>query len=225
MHFFEQFLVSKYIQVIFYKQNQKVISSLEFQDFIVKPSSKNIIIFEVKMTDLHPKTIETMDFEAFKTFIDQNFFTSKESGGKNKGVSQIIRQMENLQKVVSELRGLLKVKHTHQLNIYPIIIYSDINLDISGVNSYMNEQFETRITDLRKSFQSVRPVLMMNINTLLEYFYLLKSDSSNLTSWINDYFKSIRNLKHKYKLSKNPNNYFLYNKSFTNYLTSKIKGE
>jgi hypothetical protein len=38
LHFFEQYLVRHYLEAIFYRRSQKVISTPEYQDFIVKPA-------------------------------------------------------------------------------------------------------------------------------------------------------------------------------------------
>jgi hypothetical protein len=96
LHYFEKYLVKKYIDAIFYRRNQKVISNDKYQDFIVKASSDTVFIFEVKMADVHAKTIESLDFDVFKIHIDDNFLQSKEISGKNKGLPQILKQMSYL---------------------------------------------------------------------------------------------------------------------------------
>ncbi|SFA56522.1 hypothetical protein SAMN04488511_11624 [Pedobacter suwonensis] len=224
LHFFEQFLVKKYIEAIFYRVGQKVISTERYQDFIVKSAAKNILIFEVKMADLHANAIEKMDFAAFIDFIDNSFLSTKEVNGKNKGVSQVIKQVQHLAETNSELREMLDIKSADCMNIYPIIIYSDTNLDIGGVNRYVNTTFQNRIHELglKAHFQSVKPLLMMNVNTLIECFALLKKSPLTLTDWINSYFKSVSGWEKRYSRENNAYVYFQLNRSFSAYMKSKL---
>lgn len=221
LNYFEQFLVSKYLHAIFFRKSQRVVSTEIFQDFIVR-SGDNVLIFEVKMTDLHAKSIENLDFEAFKNFIEQNFLSEKLSGGKNKGISQILVQMGHLLEDNALLCSLLGAKVPTRLNIYPIIVYSDGNLDTSGVNFYVSQQFELRVASLKNNFQSVKPLLMMNVNTLVEYFSLFKNGPHALTGLISNYFKSIDSMGKLYHQFKGTSDYFQMNKSFSNYLNTKI---
>ncbi|WP_222538248.1 hypothetical protein [Pedobacter polysacchareus] len=222
LNYFEKFFVSKYIHAIFSERNQKVISEELYQDFIVRSSADNIFIFEVKMTDFNIKNVEALDFEAFKDFIDRNFLTTKSLSGKNKGSTQIVKQMGHLLREDSPLVGKLGVKSAKRLNIYPVLIYSDNNLDMAGVNLYVNERFEQHVNGVKGGFQSVKPVLMMNVNVLVEYFCLFKSDTAVLTGLIGDYFKSIESLKRKYNRNKEPDTYIRMNKSFATYLNSRV---
>jgi hypothetical protein len=95
------------------------------------------------MTDLHGRTIEAMDFDAFKKFIDDNFLSSKIKDGKNKGTYQIRSQMARLLEEDSTLCKLLEVRGSSRLNIYPVVVYSDSNLDLAGVNEYVNDRFNS----------------------------------------------------------------------------------
>lgn len=226
LHYFEKYLVRQYMEAIFYRRNQEIVSTDAFQDFIVKPSSNTVFIFEVKMVDVHAKTIEEMDFERFKTFINENFLTEKTAPGeKNKGIYQIRKQLENLAIPESELRQTLGLGPANRLNVYPVIIYSDANLDLSGVNEYVNDHAANILQDFGKDFQTIRPVLMMNVNVLVEYFVLFKSNPATLAGLITGYFKSISNQKKRYRESKGPHQYLQLSKSFGTYLTTKVTAD
>jgi hypothetical protein len=68
-------------------------------------------------------------------------------------------------------------------------------------------------------------VLMLSINLLIEYFYLIKNDPNALTGWINDYFKNVKSWKQKYHQGKGPHAYMMYNRSFSDFLQHKVKDD
>lgn len=224
LNYYEQYFIKNMLEEIFRKRSQLVLSTEKYQDFIVRATANDVFIFEVKMVDVHPNVMEKRDFPAFKDFLDKNFLASKSAGNqKNKGIVQIVRQINHLAEDTSDIRNRLNLKSARSLNIYPVIIYADANLDMGGVNEYISEVFDPMITPLKQQFQSIKPLLMMNGSTFLTYFDLLRQDSNNLSTWINDYFKSVKALKTQYTDEKQPLNYMLYNKSFSTHLIRKFE--
>lgn len=224
LHYYEQHFIDGLIRQLFSKRNQVVISTDDFQDFIVRANNNDVFIFEVKTGDIHPNVIEQLDFPGFKKFLDDNFLADKSAGSsKNKGIVQLIRQIKHLAAAPSELLQKLGLKDAGRLTIYPVIIYADPNLDMSGVNAYINESFLPKIAGLQTAFQAIKPVIMLNGATLLNYFHLLKNDPNRLAGWINDYFKSIKTLKKRYEETKGPYYYMQSNRSFSYHLSKKLQ--
>lgn len=224
LHYFEQFLVKNYLSAIFWRKSQRIVSTDLYQDFIVK-SGKRVLVIEVKSTSVHAKTLEEMNFESFKSIIDENFLSEKSAITKSKGVSQILRQVEHLNAQPSELRGRLGLKDKDRLDIYPVIIYEDANFDISGVNEYVNRHIATNMTKHLDSTQKVRPVTMINVSVLIDYFAKLRATSSQLTEWICDYHDFIKKNNRRYQNDGHTHHFYLSSKSFASYLKDKFPGE
>ncbi|WP_159477582.1 hypothetical protein [Dyadobacter sp. 3J3] len=224
LYYFEQFLVKKYLSAIFYRRSQKIVSTEKFQDFIIKPSNNNVLVVEVKNATFHANTLEQMDFKNFVSTIDQNFLASKAGNSKNKGFLQILKQIDFLVSEDPDLRQQLEIRSTAKMNIYPVILYSDPNFDISGVNEYVNKNFEAAINDKRHLVQSIRPITLINVNTFVKYFAHLKQKPSRLTDLIADYFVYIHKNKKKYTRDKHSQDHYLSNISFDGYLKRKLDG-
>ncbi|ETZ20937.1 hypothetical protein [Pedobacter sp. V48] len=225
LHFFEKYLVEKYLTAIFYRPEQKIIANDKYQDFIVRASSTDIFVFEVKMTDLNPRTLETLDFEKFKTYLNDNFIAEKGKTGKNKGATQLINQIDHLSTEGSELRTLLKVKSAKRLNIYPVILCSDVNVNIGGVHEYINATFNDLLKGRRTHFESVKPLIMMHVDVLIEYFGALKRNPSALKEWINAFLKQSANLQKRYQKHGGVHNYLVSKRSFGTYLAAKNRND
>ncbi|GAB3179734.1 hypothetical protein [Telluribacter humicola] len=224
-HYFEQYLVKKYLSAIFYRPHQKVISSEQYQDFIIKATENKVLVIEVKSSTFHAKTLEEMDFNAFRSTIDQNLLTSKSSATKNKGLSQIVKQIEYLYDDTSDLAHLLGISAPHKVTIYPIIIYSDPNFDVSGVNDYVNEQFDAVRSNGHKQVRSIKPVTLINIHVLIKYYAHMKQGPSQLTDLISGYFSYIRKNKKKYIKEGHLHEHYLANISFEAYLRRTLPGD
>lgn len=221
LEFFERFLVEKYLKGIFFRREQRIVSTEKYQDFIVKSSASDIFIFEVKMVDVNVRTIEQMDYQKFKAHLDDNFLSEKGKFSKNKGVAQLVRQIYHLSESGSELKTVLGVKSSKQLNVYPIIICSDSNMNLAGVNNYLEFAFDEKIYEYRKYFQSIKPVMIVHIDFLVEYFGVLKKKPSLFAELINGYIKNKKNLEKRYKENGGIHNYYVSKRSFESYLNAK----
>ncbi len=225
LHFFEQYLVKKFLSAIFHRRHQRMISSEKYQDFIIKTADNKVLVIEVKNSTFHAKTLEEMDFNAFRTAIDQNLLASKNNASKNKGLSQILTQIEYLHDDTSDLAHLLGISAPHKVTIYPIIIYSDPNFDVSGVNAYVNEHFDAELSSGRGQARSIKPVTLINIHVLIKYFAHLKQKPSLLTDLISGYFSYIRKNKKKYIKEGHNHEHYLANISFDAYLRRMLPGD
>jgi len=223
LNYFEQYFIGGFIKNIFSKWNHKIVATEKYQDYIVRAGS-NIFVFEVKMTDFNANGLDKGSFSEFKTFIDENFLSFKKGSSKPKGLGQIVRQIGHLAND-QELAHLLHVDNCKKLTIYPIIVYSDVNLDMNGVNEYVNQAWPEQITAYTGTFQAIRPVVMINGIFFMTYYYLLRKDPSVFAQWLNDYLKSVSNFKKRYLSEKESFHYLQYNKSFAQHMRRKITQE
>jgi hypothetical protein len=224
LHYFEQFYIGGFINHIFSKRSQRVISSEKYQDFIIR-SGNDLFIVEVKMTDFNANGLENESFIDFKKFIDENFLNFKEEGqGKNKGLAQVLRQVDYLveDNVVQQQLGLTDLK---KLTIYPVLIYADANLDMNGVNEYINEKFPAHIEPYTSFFQRIRPVVMINGTFFMLYYRHLRKNPALFAKWLDAYIKSVSTMKKRYQTDRDVFQYLMYNKSFAEHMRRKLPNE
>jgi hypothetical protein len=220
LNYFEQYFIGGFIKNIFSKWNHRIVATEKYQDYIVK-AGNHVFVFEIKMTDFNANGLDKSSFNEFKTFIDENFLSFKKGGSKPKGLGQIVRQIGHLAND-QELAHLLGVANCKKLTIYPIIVYSDANLDMNGVNEYVNQAWSEQMTAYTGAFQAIRPSVMINGTFFMTYYYLLRKDPAVFAQWLNDYLKSVANLKKRYLSEKEPIHYLQYNKSFAQHMHRKI---
>jgi len=226
--YFENYLCKILLQKIFSNNRQIVHSDDKYQDFLIKASSDNLLVIETKMTSVNAKAMENIDFDAFKKEIEDNFLSKKEVSGKNKGVYQILHQLKQISDDTNqdEMSGIFKIKTAKKLNIYPILLTSDTNYNVFGTNLFINEKCSVDFDEVRKKFQTVKPVLVLNVNTLIKYFGYFKTNKDSLTDLIKGYFKEIDKRKKKYHSDKNDiYSYLASSISFDSYLQKKLKDE
>lgn len=179
------------------------------------------------MTNIHISSLEDVDFDGFKETVEKNLLSKKEIAGKNKGAYQILQQLIKLfdSKNYNEITGILKIKNIKKLNIYPILLMSDTNYNILSTNTFVNERCSSDFIDIKDNFQSVKPILILNVNTLIEYYSYFKRSKTNFTDLVTGYFKEISKQKQKYNSGKDIYSYLMSSISFDSYVQRKLKSE
>lgn len=224
-NYFEDFLCKLLLEKTFSHKQQIIYSNEKYQDFVIKTSKNEVLIIEAKMTSIHPKTLEDFDFNQFKNGIKRNFLSKKDKEGKDKGVYQIAKQIEQIRdpKNKSEITQILDIKNTKRLNIFPILLTDDVNYNILGTNKFINEQSSEIFSDYQKDFQSIKPVLILNVSTLIEFQGHFSSEKNCFTKLVKGYFQEISNQRRQYNLYKDTYRYYRSMQSFDNYLQRKLK--
>jgi len=220
LKYFEEYYIGRFIHKIFSKRSHHVLHTEKYQDYIVSASNQ-VFVFELKMAEFNANGLDQSSFEDFKTFIDQNFLTFKQTGQKAKGLGQLLRQIGHLARE-QELLDLLSIKKRNRLQIYPIIVYAEANLDMNGVNEYVNETWAEKTAVYAGTFSAIRPVTMINGSLFMTYYYLLRKDPGQFAQWLNDYFKSVNHLKKRYHNEKDPFDFLECNRSFAGHMRRKI---
>lgn len=224
--YFEEYLCKMFLEKTFYRRNQIIVSDEKYQDFIIKSTSDNLLVIEAKMLDINARVIEHLDFDGFKKNIDDNLLASK-NGKRNKGAYQIIQQLKQLVDVKNEdeLNSLFKIKKVKNLNIYPILLTSDTNYSLVGTNKYLTESTNREINNLSVYFKSIRPIIIVNINVLIEYFPYLQQDKNNFTNLIKGYFNEINKWNDAFRKHDDIYSYYQASQPFDEYLRKKLKGK
>lgn len=170
LHFSEQFLFRNLIDYCF--ANHSVVryyeKALNPDCFMRK--GRNLFVFEFKDNLITADTIQSLSYDKFKGTIDKAFIESDNSKGvKPKGISQLARLIELL--IKDDQKGYLTEEivpaglSLSQMNIYPIIVYTNFYFDMPGVNDYLEVEFNKRFGKL--GLANMKCVTLINF----QYFF------------------------------------------------------
>jgi hypothetical protein len=220
LSYFEQFLVSQLLNSIFAGRHQVLIEKDKVrEDFWIRPNQKDLLLIECKMTDLNPLTTEAFDTNKFEAAINRNFAQQKNGKKeKAKGIFQLERQLELLYREQTESAQLLKLKSLKNLNVYPVIVYSDQVFDHAGVNAYVAQQFEKIAAKYPNTPYRIRGLTLINVNSFINHYDNLCQNAGALTGLIASYHKYIRGKQKGYQKLGGATLFFQQNISFEHYV-------
>ncbi len=227
--FYEEFLLGQLFKTIYKKKNYAVFPAVEnspYPDHTIVRNQREIIMMEVKSSDIHFQVFEGIDISLFKKFLDEQFCKKKTgSETKNKGVHQLVRQIIDFA-TTSKLDSLLKFPaDKNKVTIYPVIVYTENAMDIAGVNSYINNEFDRSIEPYRHYFKKVYPLTTINYRFFLRHYLKQKNDPTLLTRVITSYRKRILNKTERFTKTNHPYNFLEKNISFEQYTNEKLSTE
>ncbi|OMP75670.1 NERD domain-containing protein [[Flexibacter] sp. ATCC 35208] len=178
-YFFEEYITLQLIRKIFTHQYDSIKTDKDdpqYPDILIIQNNKDVFVIEVKSTRVNGTVVDRADTQGFQQFLQDQFANEKKSiGGKNKGIYQLKSQIRYLQSLGSKFR------------IYPIIVYTEPSLDISGVNTLLDEQFEAIISEVQNSFIKINPLTLINLNFFIKYYPQLKAERYFLRDRITEY--------------------------------------
>lgn len=129
-------------------------------------NESTVILFEFKSSPLHYNIIAEQDLEGLKKFLNENFATGK------KGASQLANAVRHLSANSNEAYGIKST--VNKLTVYPVIIYTDRNLCMLGVNDYIDRNFQSILGENGKPFKKVMPLTMVHADFLRKTCYYWK---------------------------------------------------
>jgi hypothetical protein len=221
--YFERFLVGNLMKALYNKKHHVVIDCPPYEDLWIRPNQKDLIILEIKMADLNPLTSEGFDVQRFRDFIISNYAKPKDEKGGAKGAFQLARQLRLLENSKADALAKLKIGALKKLNVYPVIIYSDQALDVVCVNSLVKNIFEEYLAEEPGFSFTIKPLVMIGINTILEQFCHFTEDPTNFLALIRGYQAHIRGKQKDYLRFGGPFLYYEQHISFAEY-ANKVKG-
>ena len=172
-------------------------------DFYARKAQR-IFLFEFKDIQLNRKVLSSENYETIIKSIENELVESEK--GRPKGVTQLVNAIDkHFEKIVGN--GKLK----ENLQVYPILVYSDSNLDIEGFNYYLNNRFFEILK--KRNIRTdiiVKDLVMVNINTLIMFEKAFADKKIKLDVLIND-FISYKGSKEQYGVV--PFNKYLFQKA------------
>lgn len=157
-----------------------------------------IFLIEFKDYMMSSRVINSMDVDAFKEEVDKKFISNEK--GKPKGISQLANQIDFLKENEYEFDKIYSIGlKKEKIEVYPLIVYTDNQYSIPGINDYLTKQFQSSIST-NEGFKEINPPTMININFLFKYAnYIAKN---RLDKIIKSYYRKKR--KRENVLSKKP---------------------
>ena len=146
-------------------------------------NGKNLFLFESKDVLLKADVKVSFDYKIIKDELAKKFYRD----GSDKAILQLLRNIKRILKLEFPFDKNYK---PNNINIYPIIITHHRMFDTGGLNYLINNWFLEELEKLSKenfNVKNIRPITIINIDTLIIYNDLLKFKKLSLSDLIDKY--------------------------------------
>lgn len=151
--------------------------------------SRRVLLFEFKDIKLDARTKNSCDFETIRKKIYLELVENEK--GKPKGVRQIAEVIaKRLPTILSDMD---KYAPDGDLQVYPVIVYTDCSFDIEGINYYLNVEFQKYLGEIDNRYK-VKDLILVNLNLLMKLENYFQNKKIAFDSVVNDYL-SYKNSK------------------------------
>jgi len=157
-----------------------------FPDAYYRTGNK-LFLFEIKDAYFPSDAINSFSYEKIKGVIDNKL------NSKDKGTGQLVKQLKKLKDHPFE--NPQRYKKAANLEIYPVIVYSDIHFSMPGISEYVGRSFDNMLAEneLKSSFRKIWPVTLISINYLIGNFDVLQHKATALDTQIEYFHRQIEN--------------------------------
>lgn len=208
-NFSEKYLLYSLIENIYAKKYIKIrgndIKSSVTTDYYMRNGNK-VFVFESKDIFINAKVKTTYDFNEYENSLKKKLYfdITKKNKMELKAVKQLAIFIESLlSSCFKDDKGL----NPKKIQIYPIIILHNRQLDILGLNCMINTWFMDELELLKAKkikTTNVHNITIINIDTLIIFQEQLKNGAIQLEKVISEYHRKINywskcntNLKNK----------------------------
>lgn len=159
--------------------------------------NKNIFLLKFKGYLMSEGLSEKPDFDQIKKYIDERFI--KNNKGKNKGIMQLINQIQLLYDNHYDFDPYYK-SHLHGKHntIYPVICHNEYYFGMPGINDYLNGEFVRLLKPEWKERFTIKNVTMINLELLFD-MACKNYNFDKLAGFIDRYWKMKADLTKKIK--------------------------
>lgn len=192
--FSENYLLYKILEHIYGKRNYVKFSGMEIKrdgapDYYIR-SGNHIFLFENKDIFINAEIKQSSNFELIEAeFKKKLFFEKKDSKIEDKAVLQIVN---NIRLILSKKNSFDTGYKEKNIKIYPLLILQDSSFNSPGFNFLINYWFEIELKILKDEgldISRIRPLTVINIDTLILYSDFLKLKKVTLNELIEAYIK------------------------------------
>ncbi|HTA83442.1 MAG TPA: hypothetical protein VK783_10925 [Bacteroidia bacterium] len=141
-------------------------------------------------------------YDRIKSDIDTRMVVSVNDKNEvqKKAVHQLVTQISNFHENINKFENIQVIGYTRErLLIYPVIIFTDLNWRLAGVNEYLLRIFEVEIKKLNLNFFQVKELVMIHIDFFYNHENIFLRDNINLHQFIyqgiqsKETYRAIRN--------------------------------
>jgi hypothetical protein len=169
------------------KVNGNKYPEIEYSDYYIRDCN-NIFLFELKDCVIDSQTKYSYDFETIFGFLKEKFIITKKK--KKKAIKQLLDVIHNIENSVIEFDNIHhNCKQINNINVYPIIVFTDIALNSKGINYLLKKEMNLMTKDEKFKIK-VKDLIMIDLNTLVEYQDLFRT-RINLLDLCIDYLKYV----------------------------------
>jgi hypothetical protein len=164
-------------------------------------NGNHLFVFENKDVFINAEIKQSYDFRIVEEELKKKFYYENKEG---KIVPRATLQLiSNIEKALLKQNSFDLNYKPNSLRIYPILILHDSSFNCPGLNAVINEWFKIELAKLDTrgiNTSGVKPITIINIDTLILYADFLKLKRGTLKDLINSYIRfGIFNEKGKYK--------------------------
>ena len=185
-------------------------------------NTHSILLLEFKGYLFPAELSDNPSFERIKKYIDERFIESE--GGKAKGISQLVRQIDILLQSGFDFDEKYKTDRHRDLTVYPIICHNEFHFTMPGVNEYLNIRFQEKLKDKKIERITIKPLLVTNLAALFDLISR-KKGFNDLIHCIDRYYAIIEGNKKMFRKTLSPNDFLLSNSSFDEIYDSVFQKE
>lgn len=126
-----------------------------------------IFLFEFKAYVFPEKHIVKPNFDKFVQYLEERFVDS--DAKKQKGVGQLVTQIEYITGDKFKFdEGVCDRFKENGVIIYPVLVHSDFNFTMPGINAYLAGKLVEKLVQLKPANLLIAPLVMINLETILD---------------------------------------------------------
>ncbi len=179
----------------------------------------SIFLFELKDAYFSSKSINSLSYQTIKESIDTKYNNDR------KGVGQLVKHLKTLRDMGYEKESFetLGIKRRN-LRIYPIIVFTDHNFSLPGINRYLDEEFRKKVTEqkLGEQFGRIEGLTFINLSFLLDHIHFLADPKFKLKDLMDFYHDKIASMQKRNRKQRSVQNLFAVNDPFESVVHSKF---
>lgn len=173
-------------------------------------SGNDIILVELKDSMLPASIINNYSYEAFTNHLREKFIVDK--SGKPKGALQILEQIKKINTggfAFDDFKAKrLKIKN---LKIYPVIVYTNFEYSMSGVEDYVRHQFELALEEYTSDKKDSWNITYVSGLVMINFDFFMKiaieeNRRFDFPNLIKNYNSNLKNRFKRFKKNATPDN-------------------
>lgn len=158
-------------------------------DYYIRDKAK-IYLFEYKNVLINSKVKHSFDYEIIKNSLIEKFVINKNNTAK--GISQIINIIH---KIDNEEFKNIDTINTEEAIIYPIIVFTDVSLNTTGINNLLNDEYKNLLhNNTFTKIKNFKDLVMIDLDTLIKYEDLFFERKIKLNYVINNYLETVKGI-------------------------------